>query len=62
MKFPQCTIVSINLPKSLLDEIDALASKRIANRSACIRELVKEALKNHERFRSSEEGRSPRSY
>lgn len=55
MKFPQCTIVSINLPKSLLDEIDALASKRILNRSACIRELVTEALKIHQCPRSSAE-------
>jgi metal-responsive CopG/Arc/MetJ family transcriptional regulator len=55
MKFPQCIIVSINLPKSLLEEIDTLASKRIINRSACVRELVTEALKNHQCARSSEE-------
>lgn len=55
MKFPQCTIVSVNLPKDLLEEIDALASKRILNRSACVRELVIEALKSQDRARSSQE-------
>jgi|CXWL01.1.fsa_nt_gi metal-responsive CopG/Arc/MetJ family transcriptional regulator len=59
MKFPQCTVVSINLPKSLLNEIDALASTRILNRSACVRELVTEALKSQDRARSSDEERSP---
>nr|WP_281721643.1 ribbon-helix-helix domain-containing protein [Nitrosomonas nitrosa] len=54
MKFPQCTIVSINLPKNLLEEIDALASKRILNRSACIRELVTKALKIRECSKSPE--------
>lgn len=54
MNFPQCTVVSINLPKSLLEEIDTLASKRILNRSACIRDLVTEALKIQERSKSPE--------
>ncbi len=45
MKFPECTVVSINLPNELLANIDALATKRILNRSACVRELVIEALK-----------------
>ncbi|MBL8075048.1 MAG: ribbon-helix-helix protein, CopG family [Nitrospira sp.] len=55
MKFPQCTIVSVNLPKDLLEEIDALASKRILNRSACVRDLVTEGLKSHGRSGSPEE-------
>ena len=45
MKFPKCTVVSINLPNELLEVIDTRASKRILNRSACVRELVTEALK-----------------
>lgn len=49
MKFPQCTVVSINLPNELLAMIDALATQRIQNRSAYIRELVTEALRNTER-------------
>lgn len=48
MKFPQCTVVSINLPNELLATIDALATQRIQNRSAYIRDLVTEALKNTE--------------
>lgn len=48
MKFPECTVISINLPNELLANIDALATKRILNRSACIRELVTDALtQNH---------------
>lgn len=53
MKFPQCTVVSINLPNELLATIDAIATQRIQNRSAYIRELVTEALKNPERPGSS---------
>lgn len=45
MKFPECTVVSINLPNELLAVIDSLAAQRIVNRSACVRELVSEALK-----------------
>ena len=49
MKFPECTVVSINLPNELLEVIDTRATKRILNRSACVRELVAVALKgtNH---------------
>ena len=46
MKFPECTVVSINLPNELLEIIDTHATKRILNRSACVRELVTEALKD----------------
>ena len=45
MKFPEMTVTTINLPTSLLEQIDLYAAKRILNRSACIRELVTEALK-----------------
>ena len=45
MKFPDCTVVSINLPNEMLEVIDSRANKRILNRSACVRELVTEALK-----------------
>jgi len=45
MKFPECTVVSINVPNTLLASIDALATQRILNRSACVRELVIESLK-----------------
>lgn len=55
MTFPDMITTTINLPKSLLNEIDALASKRIVNRSACVRDLVAEALKSHRCPRSSEE-------
>ncbi len=48
MKFPQCTVVSINLPNELLATIDALATQQIQNRNAYIRELVTDALKNSE--------------
>ena len=44
MKFPEMTVTTINLPTSLLEQIDLYAAKRILNRSACIRELVTEAL------------------
>ena len=49
MKFPDCTVVSINLPNELLEVIDTRATKRILNRSACVRELVTEALRDTER-------------
>ena len=45
MKFPEMTVTTINLPTSLLEQIDLYAAKRILNRSACIRELVTGALK-----------------
>ena len=45
MKFPEMTVTTINLPTSLLEQIDLYAAKRILNRSACVRELVTEALK-----------------
>jgi metal-responsive CopG/Arc/MetJ family transcriptional regulator len=46
MKFPDCTVVSINMPNELLEVIDTRATKRILNRSACVRELVTEALRD----------------
>jgi metal-responsive CopG/Arc/MetJ family transcriptional regulator len=46
MKFPDMTITTINLPTTLLKEIDLYATKRVLNRSACVRELVTEALKD----------------
>jgi metal-responsive CopG/Arc/MetJ family transcriptional regulator len=52
MKFPDCTVVSINLPNELLEIIDTRATRRIQNRSACVRELVTEALKDVERLKS----------
>ena len=48
MKFPNMTTTTINLPTTLLKEIDLYATKRILNRSACVRELVTEALKDTE--------------
>lgn len=45
MKFPTMTTTTINLPTSLLEQIDTYATQRILNRSACVRELVTEALK-----------------
>jgi len=48
MKFPNMTITTINLPRALLNEIDRYATKRILNRSACVRELVTEALRDNE--------------
>ena len=45
MKFPEMTVTTINLPTSLLEQIDLYAAKRILNRSACVRTLVTEALK-----------------
>jgi metal-responsive CopG/Arc/MetJ family transcriptional regulator len=48
MKFPDMTITTINLPTTLLGEIDRYATKRILNRSACVRELVTEALRSTE--------------
>jgi metal-responsive CopG/Arc/MetJ family transcriptional regulator len=46
MKFPDMTVTTINLPTTLLEQIDRYANKRILNRSACVRELVTEALKD----------------
>ena len=46
MKFPDCTVVSINLPNELLEVIDTRATKRILNRSAYVRELVSDALRD----------------
>ena len=46
MKFPEMTVTTINLPTTLLEQIDLYATKRILNRSACVRELVAEALKD----------------
>ena len=48
MKFPAMTVTTINLPTTLLNQIDLYATKRILNRSACVRELVTEALKDTE--------------
>ena len=48
MKFPDMTVTTINLPTTLLDEIDRYATQRVLNRSACVRELVTEALKDTE--------------
>ena len=48
MKFPDCTVVSINMPNELLEVIDTRATKRILNRSACVRELVTEALRDRD--------------
>lgn len=45
MKYPEMTVTTINLPTTLLEQIDLYATKRILNRSACVRELVTEALK-----------------
>ncbi|MEI8014902.1 MAG: ribbon-helix-helix domain-containing protein [Nitrospira sp.] len=53
MKFPDCTVVSINLPNELLEIIDTHATKRILNRSACVRELVTQALKAPENLKPS---------
>ena len=52
MKFPDMTTTTINLPTSLLEQIDHYATKRILNRSACVRELVTEALKDTEHPKS----------
>jgi metal-responsive CopG/Arc/MetJ family transcriptional regulator len=46
MKFPEMTVTTINLPTTLLKQIDLYATKRVLNRSACVRELVTEALKD----------------
>lgn len=53
MKFPECTVVSINLPNALLEIIDTRATQRIINRSACVRELVTEALRDPEFLKPS---------
>ena len=51
MKFPDMTVTTINLPTTLLEQIDRYATKRVLNRSACVRELVTEALKDPERLK-----------
>ena len=48
MKFPAMTVTTINLPTTLLEQIDLYATKRILNRSACVRELVTEALRDRD--------------
>ena len=53
MKFPDMTTTTINLPTSLLEQIDHYAAKRILNRSACVRELVTEALKDSKHLKPS---------
>ena len=46
MKFPDMTITTINIPTRLLEEIDTYAEKNLLNRSACMRLLATEGLKN----------------
>ncbi len=46
MKFPNMTVTSINFPTKLLEQIDLYAAERILNRSACIRLLVQQGLKD----------------
>ena len=46
MTFPDMITTTINLPKTLLKEIDAYAEKQLLNRSACIRLLVSRGLKD----------------
>lgn len=46
MKFPAMTTTTINLPTSLLEQIDTYATQRLLNRSACVRNLVIEALRD----------------
>lgn len=53
MKFPEMTTTTINLPTTLLKQIDLYATQRVLNRSACVRELVTEALKDTEHPKSS---------
>lgn len=53
MKFPDMTTTTINLPTTLLEQIDIYATKRIQNRSACVRELVTHALKDAENLKPS---------
>ena len=53
MKFPEMTTTTINLPTTLLNQIDLYATKRILNRSPCVRELVTEALKDTESLKPS---------
>lgn len=46
MKFPDMTTTTINIPKSLLEEIDTYAEAHLLNRSACIRLLATQGLKD----------------
>jgi len=52
MKFPEMTVTTINLPTTLLNEIDRYAATRVLNRSACVRELVTAALNDPEHLRA----------
>ena len=49
MTFPDMITTTINLPKTLLKEIDAYAEKQLLNRSACIRLLVSRGMKDTNR-------------
>ena len=44
MTFPDMITTTINLPKTLLEEIDTYAEKHLLNRSACMRLLVSKTL------------------
>ena len=46
MKFPDMTTTTINVPTRLLEEIDTYAEKHLLNRSACIRLLATQGLKD----------------
>ena len=46
MKFPDITTTTINVPTRLLEEIDTYAEKHLLNRSACIRLLATQGLKD----------------
>ena len=46
MTFPDMTTTTINVPKSLLEEIDTYAEKHLLNRSACMRLLTAKGLKD----------------
>lgn len=46
MKFPDMTVTTINVPTRLLEEIDTYAEQHLLNRSACIRLLATQGLKD----------------
>ena len=46
MKFPDMTTTTINVPTRLLEEIDNYAEQHLLNRSACIRLLAAQGLKD----------------
>ncbi len=46
MKFPEMTTTTINVPTRLLEEIDTYAEQHLLNRSACIRLLAAQGLKD----------------